>query len=374
MAQNKENGRGNGRIPVGILGATGAVGQRFISLLADHPWFEVTAVAASERSAGKRYAEAANWVIPGEIPPSVTDLIVTDTDDIDALGDVKLLFSALPSGAARELEPALAARGYIVCTNASALRMDPDVPLLIPEINADHVGLIDAQRERRGWPGLIVASPNCAVTAIVFPLRALHDAFGLTQTHVVTMQAISGAGYPGVSSFDIFDNVIPYIGGEESKFEGEPHKMLGTLVDGQIRLADFTVSAQVNRVAVIDGHLAALSVGLKREASVSEVEEVLAAFQPPPITRELPSAPHTPMILRTEPDRPQPRRDRDAENGMAVSVGRVQPCPVLGIKLVTLVHNTLRGAAGGAILNAELLAAAGYIQDYSVQPTAIGQA
>jgi aspartate-semialdehyde dehydrogenase len=248
------------------------------------------------------------------------------------------------------------------------------VPLLIPEINADHVGLIDAQRERRGWPGLIVASPNCAVTAIVFPLRALHDAFGLTQTHVVTMQAISGAGYPGVSSFDIFDNVIPYIGGEESKFEGEPHKMLGTLVDGQIRLADFTVSAQVNRVAVIDGHLADLSVGLKREVSVSEVEEVLAAFQPPAITRELPSAPRTPMILRTEPDRPQPRRDRDAENGMAVSVGRVQPCPVLGIKLVTLVHNTLRGAAGGAILNAELLAAAGYIQDYSVQPTAIGQA
>jgi aspartate-semialdehyde dehydrogenase len=374
MAQTKENGRGSGRIPVGILGATGAVGQRFISLLADHPWFEVTAVAASERSAGKRYEEAVNWVIPGEIPPGVTDLIVTNTDDIDALGDVRLLFSALPSSAARELEPALAARGYIVCTNASALRMDPDVPLLIPEINADHVGLIDAQRKRRGWPGLIVASPNCAVTAIVFPLRALHDAFGLTQTHVVTMQAISGAGYPGVSSFDIFDNVIPYIGGEESKFEGEPHKMLGTLVDGQIRLADFVVSAQVNRVPVIDGHLAALSVGLKRKASVSEVEEALAAFQPPAITRELPSAPGTPMILRTEPDRPQPRRDRDAENGMAVSVGRVQPCPVLGIKLVALVHNTLRGAAGGAILNAELLAAAGYIQDYSVQPTAIGQA
>ncbi|MEJ2148883.1 MAG: aspartate-semialdehyde dehydrogenase [Chloroflexota bacterium] len=374
MAQNRENGHGSGRIPVGILGATGAVGQRFISLLADHPWFEVTAVAASERSAGKRYEEAVNWVIPGEIPPGVTDLIVTDTDDIDALGDVRMLFSALPSSAARELEPALAARGYIVCTNASALRMDPDVPLLIPEINADHVGLIDAQRERRGWPGLIVASPNCAVTAVIFPLRALHDAFGLTQTHVVTMQAISGAGYPGVSSFDIFDNVIPYIGGEESKFEGEPHKMLGTLVDGQIRLADFVASAQVNRVPVIDGHLAALSVGLKREASVAEVEEVLAAFQPPAIARELPSAPRTPMILRTEPDRPQLRRDRDAEKGMAVSVGRVQPCPVLGIKLVAMVHNTLRGAAGGAILNAELLAAAGYIQDYSVQPTAVSQA
>jgi aspartate-semialdehyde dehydrogenase len=374
MAQNRENGHGSGRIPVGILGATGAVGQRFISLLADHPWFEVTAVAASERSAGKRYEEAVNWVIPGEIPPGVTDLIVTDTDDVDALGDVRMLFSALPSSAARELEPALAARGYIVCTNASALRMDPDVPLLIPEINADHVGLIDAQRERRGWPGLIVASPNCAVTAVIFPLRALHDAFGLTQTHVVTMQAISGAGYPGVSSFDIFDNVIPYIGGEESKFEGEPHKMLGTLVDGQIRLADFVASAQVNRVPVIDGHLAALSVGLKREASVAEVEEVLAAFQPPAIARELPSAPRTPMILRTEPDRPQLRRDRDAEKGMAVSVGRVQPCPVLGIKLVAMVHNTLRGAAGGAILNAELLAAAGYIQDYSVQSTAVSQA
>jgi aspartate-semialdehyde dehydrogenase len=369
MAQNTENGRSGRRIPVGILGATGAVGQRFISLLADHPWFEVTAVAASERSAGKLYAEAANWVIPGEIPPGVADLVVTNTEDIDALGDdVRLLFSALPSSAARELEPALAARGYLVCTNASALRMDPDVPLLIPEINADHVGLIDAQRERRGWTGLIAASPNCAVTAAIFPLKALHDAFGLTQTHIVTMQAISGAGYPGVSSFDILDNVIPYIGGgEESKFEGEPHKMLGTLVDGQIRLADFIASAQVNRVPVSDGHMAVMSVGLKREATVEEVEEALAGFQPPDFVRELPSAPHLPMILRREPDRPQTRRDRDAANGMAVSVGRVQPCPVLGIKLVSLVHNTLRGAAGGAILNAELLVEAGYVEDSPVR-------
>jgi aspartate-semialdehyde dehydrogenase len=375
MAQHAENGRSSRRIPVAVLGATGAVGQRFISLLADHPWFEVRAVAASERSAGKAYAEAANWVVPGEIPAGVADLIVTHTEDVDALGDeVRLVFSALPSSAARELEPVLAARGYLVCTNASALRMDPDVPLLIPEINADHVGLIDAQRERRGWPGLIVASPNCAVTAIVFPLKALHDTFGLTQTHVVTMQAISGAGYPGVSSFDIFDNVIPYIGGEEAKFEGEPHKMLGTLAEGQIHLADFVASAQVNRVPVIDGHLAALSIGLQREASVSEVEAALAAFQPPDTVRELPSAPRVPMILRREPDRPQPRRDRDAENGMAVSVGRVQPCPVLGIKLVSLVHNTLRGAAGGAILNAELLVAAGYIEDTPVPSTALRQA
>jgi aspartate-semialdehyde dehydrogenase len=373
MAQKTENGRSrDNRIPVAIEGATGAVGQRFISLLADHPWFEVTAVAASERSAGKRYAEAANWVIPGEIPPGVADLVVTDSEDIDALGDARLVFSALPSSAARELEPKLAARGYLVCTNASALRMDPDVPLLIPEINADHVGLIDAQRERRGWPGLIVASPNCAVSAAIFPLKALHDAFGLTQTHIVTMQAISGAGYPGVSSFDILDNVIPYIGGgEESKFEGEPHKMLGRLADGQIHLADFTASAQVNRVPVVDGHMAAMSVGLKREATVEEVEEALAGFQPPDIARELPSAPRVPMILRTEPDRPQTRRDRDAENGMAVSVGRVQPCPVLGIKLVALVHNTLRGAAGGAILNAELLAAAGYISDHPVRSSAV---
>jgi aspartate-semialdehyde dehydrogenase len=378
MVQNADNGRsGDSRIPVAIEGATGAVGQRFISLLADHPWFEVTAVAASERSAGKRYAEATNWVVPGEIPAGVADLIVTHSEDIDALGeDVEMIFSALPSGAARELEPELAARGYIVCTNASALRMDPDVPLLVPEVNADHVGLLDAQRERRGWPGLIVASPNCAVSAIIFPLKALHDAFGLVKTHVVTMQAISGAGYPGVSSFDIFDNVIPYIGGEESKFDGEPHKMLGTLADGQILLADFVASAQVNRVPVVDGHLAAMSVEFEREASVEEVEEALATFQPPDIVQELPSAPHVPMIVRNEPDRPQPRRDRDAENGMAVSVGRIQPCPVLGIKLVALVHNTLRGAAGGAILNAELLAAAGYIGDYSTsaQSTPIRQA
>lgn len=352
------------RIPVAVLAATGAVGQRFVSLLANHPWFEVVAVTASDRTAGRRYAEAVNWVVPGDIPESIADLIVQPSDDAGALSaEVRIAFSALPSDVARSIETALAARGYVVCSNASALRMDSDVPLLIPEINADHLLLVEAQREQRGWPGLVVASPNCSTTGIVFPLKALHDAFGLRRVHAVTMQAISGAGYPGVASFDILDNIIPFINGEEDKVENEPRKLLGTLEGGAIRLAGFTVSAQTHRVPVMDGHLAAVSVELDRPASLADVQAALAEFAVPEAARALPSAPPRPLILRPEHDRPQTRRDRDAGNGMAVTVGRVQPCPVLGFKFVSLVHNTLRGAAGGAILNAELVVASGYLGD-----------
>ena len=350
------------RIPVAVLAATGAVGQRFVSLLENHPWFQVVAVTGSERGEGRRYADVVNWVVPGEIPASVRDLVVRPTDAGDSLGEeTRLLFSALPTEIAREMEPQLAAAGYLVCSNASALRMEPDVPLLIPEINPDHIGLIDAQRAKRGWSGLAVAAPNCATTAIIFPLRALHDAFGLVRVHVVTMQAISGAGYPGVASFDILDNIIPYIKGEEEKIESEPRKLLGALKHDAIEMADFTISAQANRVPVMDGHMGALSVELKSEATLPDVRAVLSNWQAPESVRQLPSSPQHPMVLRDEPDRPQPRRDRDAGNGMTVSVGRVQQCSVLGFKMVSLGHNTLRGAASGAIQNAEWLAVSGYL-------------
>jgi aspartate-semialdehyde dehydrogenase len=356
------------RISVAVLAATGAVGQRFVSLLENHPWFKVVAVTGSERGEGKRYADVVNWVVPGEIPASVRDLIIRPTDAGDSLGDgAQLLFSALPTDIAREIEPELAAAGYAVCSNASALRMEPDVPLLIPEINPDHIGLVDTQRAKRGWSGLAIAAPNCATTAIIFPLRALHDAFGLVRLHVVTMQAISGAGYPGVASFDILDNIIPYIKGEEEKIETEPRKLLGVLKHDVIEMADFAISAQVHRVPVMDGHMGALSVELAASVTLSDVRAALSNWQAPESVRRLPSSPERPMVLRDEPDRPQPRRDRDAGHGMTVSVGRLQQCSALGFKLVSLGHNTLRGAAGGAIQNAEWLAASGYLGEGAFQ-------
>lgn len=348
------------RIPVAVLAGTGAVGQRFVSLLEHHPWFEVTVVTGSERSAGQVYAETVNWVVPGDIPNSVRGLTVQPTE-IEALGDVGLVFSALPTAVAREFEPGLAEAGYAVCTNASAYRMTADVPLLIPELNPDHIGLIDVQREQRGWPGFLVASPNCSTTSIIFPLKALHDAFGLEAVHAVTLQALSGAGWPGVSSFDLMDNVLPYISGEEEKVQTEPLKMLGTFDGETIRFADIAISAQTNRVPVMDGHLGVLSVGLKEKADLDAVKEAIRSFRPPAEVAALPSSPPCAMILREEPDRPQPRRDRDAGDGMAITVGRVQPCPVLDVRLIALAHNTIRGAAGGAILNAEWLVEAGYI-------------
>ena len=347
------------KIPVAVLGATGAVGQRFVSLLADHPWFVIASVTGSERSQGKPFGEAVKWLLPGEIPPVVRDMVIDRTDD--KRSDVQLVFSALPSSIAAVVEPKLASEGYFVCSNASAHRMELDVPLLIPEINADHLSLINHQRELRGWSGFIVASPNCSTTGIVFPLKALDDAFDVSQVHAVTMQAISGAGFPGVASIEIFDNIIPFIKGEETKIEHETRKLLGVPAGAEIEPADMRVSAQVNRVPVLDGHLIALSVGLSADADLEDVLNALGSFQGSEIIAGLPSAPVHALLLRHQDDRPQPRLDREAEGGMAVTVGRIQPCSVLDYKMISLVHNTIRGAAGGAVLNAELLVAEGFV-------------
>jgi aspartate-semialdehyde dehydrogenase len=347
------------KIPVAVLGATGAVGQRFMQLLTKHPWFEVVALAASERSAGRPFAEVANWVIPGDPPPWAGQMIVRPLEpDLPA----RIVFSALPSSVARKVEPTFARAGYAVCSNASAYREAPGVPLLIPEVNADHVGLIEGQQAERGWPGLIVASPNCTATGMVMPLKPLDDAFGLRQAFATSMQAISGAGYPGVASLDILGNVVPYIRGEEEKIEQEARLLLGRVVEGQRIEASVAVSAQANRVPVMDGHTVCLSLGFERAPSVEQAVAALAGFRGPEVVRGLPSAPKRPIVVRSEPDRPQPRRDRDAEGGMAVTVGRVRPCPILDLRLVSVSHNTLRGAASGSVLNAELLVATGYVE------------
>ncbi len=346
------------KIPVAVLGATGAVGQRFVQLLAEHPWFEIVALAASDRSAGRRYGEACNWVVPGDPPLFTRDMIV---HSLEPTLPGRLAFSALPVSAAREVEPEFARAGYVVCSNAAAFRYDPDVPLLIPEINAEHLALVERQRANRGWPGWIVTSPNCTTTGIAIPLKPLDQAFGLRKVMATSMQAVSGAGYPGIPSLDIMGNVIPYVAGEEEKIEKETRLLLGRMVDGQRLEANLVVSAQANRVAVLDGHTVCLSVGFQRRPSPQEAAAVLAGFRGPEVVRSLPSAPEVPIVVRPEPDRPQPARDRDAMGGMAVTVGRVRECPILDLRLVTVSHNTLRGAASGSILNAELLVARGYL-------------
>jgi aspartate-semialdehyde dehydrogenase len=357
------------KIPVGILGATGTVGQRFVQLLANHPWFEVVALAASDRSAGKRYGDACHWLQPTAMPEAVRDMVVHSLEeDLDC----QVVFSALPSGVAAEVEGRYALAGHYVCSNASAHRMDDDVPLLVPEVNADHAALIDVQRKRRGWKGLIVTSANCSTTQLVLALKPLHDAYGLRKLSVVTLQAVSGAGYPGVPSLDILGNIVPYIGGEEEKLESETCKMLGALEgaagDGTLVVAEasIAVSAQCNRVPVRDGHLECLSIalgrpGLERTPGVDEIVATLESFRGPREVADLPSSPAQPIVVRREVDRPQPYLDREAGNGTAVSVGRVRPCSVLDYKFVLLGHNTLRGAAGGSIHNAELLVAQGWI-------------
>jgi len=347
------------KIPVAILGATGAVGQRFVQLLADHPWFKIVALAASERSAGRRYADVCRWVIAGDPPPPVGEMIV---NSLEPTLPAQVVFSALPASVARRVEPLFAQAGYTVCSNASAFRYEPDVPLIIPEINADHVALIEQQRAQRGWSGLIVTSPNCTTTGIAMPLKPLDDAFGLRKVFAATMQAISGAGHPGVASLDILDNVVPYIGGEEEKIERETRLLLGQITDNQRHEANVVVSAQANRVPVLDGHTICLSLGFERPPSAEEAMAALEDFQGPDTVRRLPSAPERPILLRSEPDRPQPRRDRDAAEGMAVTVGRVRDCPLLDLRMLSVVHNTLRGAASGSIFNAELLVAEGYVE------------
>jgi aspartate-semialdehyde dehydrogenase len=353
----------NKKIKVGILGATGAVGQRFAQLLADHPWFEIEALTASDRSAGRTYAEACKWLLRGGMPDGLANMRLVATEVGAIPEDVRLLFSALPAGTAGAIEEELAAAGYGVCSNASSHRMDPDVPLLIPDVNPDHTALIRAQQAQRAWPGFIVTNPNCSATHLVCALKPLYDAFGLEAVSVVTMQALSGAGYPGVASLDILDNVIPYIGGEEEKIEIEPRKLLGTLRGDTIALAKFAVSAQANRVAVRNGHLEAVSVKLSRPASIDEVAAAFVNYRAEPQRLRLPTAPDPAIILHSAPDRPQPRLDRLAGNGMATSVGRLRPDPILDYKFLVLGHNTIRGASGGALLNAELLYAQGYLTE-----------
>lgn len=347
------------KIPVAVLGATGAVGQRFVQLLENHPLFEVTALAASERSAGRRYADACRWVIPGDPPASLKEMIVSP---LEANLPARLVFSALPADVARILEPQFAQAGYAVCSNASAFRYEADVPLVIPEVNSDHLALIAKQRETRGWPGFIITNPNCSTTGIVMPLKPLHDAFTLKKVFAFTMQAASGAGYPGIPSLDILGNVIPYIAGEEEKIARETRLLLGTVSGKEKHEADIMISAHANRVPVIDGHTITLSVGFESPHTPEEALEVLRAFGPPADVRHLPSAPKQPLVIRDEDGRPQPRRDRDVESGMAVSVGRVRKCPILDLRLVVVVHNTIRGAAGGSLLNGELLVKRGLVK------------
>jgi aspartate-semialdehyde dehydrogenase len=346
------------KIPVAILAATGAVGQRFVQQLADHPWFEITAVTGSPRTVGRPYGAGVNWLLEGDPPAKIADLIVQPTEpNLDA----PVLFSALPSDEARELEPRFAAAGYAVLTNASPYRMDPYVPLLIPEVNPEHSALIPHQQAAYGWKGFIVANANCSTTSIVLPMKILHAAYGLESAVVVTLQAISGAGYPGVASLDIFDNVIPHIGGEDGKLESEPRKLCGVYKEGAIQMADFVVSAQANRVPVLDGHLGSVSVKLKQRATAAEAIALFRNWRPPEICRDLPSMPRPALIYRPEPDRPQPRLDRDAGNGLAWTVGKVRACPVNDLRFLAITHNTLRGAASGSVLNAELLVAQGYL-------------
>lgn len=350
--------RATRRWPVAVLGATGAVGQTFIRRLARHPWFDIAELAASERSAGQRYGEVCRW-LEGDLPPELADREVVPCDP--AVVRSPLVFSALDSSVAGAVEQAFARSGAFVLSNAKNHRMDADVPLVIPEVNANHLALVEVQQRDRGWRGGIVTNPNCAATVAAMALAPLHEAFGVRQAAVFTMQAVSGAGYPGVPSLDILGNVIPYIADEEAKIEREIGKMLGTLDGGAIVPAPLRVSAHANRVPAEHGHLVCLSVGLEREVTPGEAEEVLRGWRGRPEARDLPGAPPCPIVVRSEADRPQTRRDVWAGEGMTVTVGRVRRDPLFGIKLVALGHNTVRGAAGGSVLNAELLAARGLI-------------
>ena len=355
---------------VGILGATGVVGQRYVQLLADHPWFRVSFVAASPRSSGKTYEEAVagRWLMTGDIPAAVKRLRVYDAGDARAAGDhCRAVFSAvsLPKPAVRELEETYAAIGLPVISNNSAHRVTADVPVLIPEINAHHLALIPIQQSRQGWStGFIVVKPNCSIQSYMTPLDALRRAdMPVKQAVISTMQGISGAGYPGVAAFDLVDNLVPYISGEEEKSEQEPQKIFGQIgKEGVVPDTSLKLSVHCNRVSVIDGHTACVSLQFENKAPpVDEIRMVFAQYRALPQELALPSAPINPIVVRPEADRPQPRRDRDADKGMAVSVGRIRACPVLDVRFVGLSHNTIRGAAGGGILNAELLKARGYL-------------
>jgi aspartate-semialdehyde dehydrogenase len=346
-------------IPVAVLGAAGSVGQRFVSLLDGHPWFEVVALAGSNRSSGKPYAEACRWVLAEPMPEWAREMVVRPADPRGL--EARIAFSALPADQAQDLELEFARAGVAVFSNASAYRRAPDVPLLLPEVNAAHAALVLQQRQSRGWTGSIVTNPNCTSTGLTVALKALQESFGLRRAFVVSMQAISGAGYAGVSAFDITDNVIPNIGGEEEKVEWEPRKMLGVLAEGGIDLAQVEISAHTNRVPVIDGHTVCVSLELADPASPEAAARALANYQAPPEARDLPSAPRPVIVVREEPYRPQPRLDRMTGKGMTTVVGRIRPDPLFHLKFVVLSHNTIRGAAGGSIYNAELLVAQGLV-------------
>jgi aspartate-semialdehyde dehydrogenase len=355
------------KLGVAILGATGAVGQRFIQLLENHPWFVVKEVIGSSRSAGRPYGEMVNWVLDGSVPNSVKDLTVKSSDvPLESL----LVFSALPKEAA-EVEFQLAAAGHMVCTNAGLNRMHDDVPLLLPEVNADHIRLIDIQRRQRGFTtGAVVANSNCTAMPVVMALAPLLK-YGVSKYLVVSQQATSGAGYPGVASLDILDNVIPYVSGDEQKLETEPLKMLGRMNGEKLEYLNAIPSASCNRVPVVDGHLVNVSISLDSAPELDEIIEAWETFKGSAAVTSLPSAPEKPVAYLPQIDRPQIRRDRNAGNGMTTSIGRLRRCPLLGYKFAALSHNTIRGAAGCSILNAELLAVQGYLANFQPAQTEI---
>ena len=344
----------------GVLGATGMVGQRIVNLLTDHPWFELTEVVASERSSGKPYAEATRWHLEGPVPKMARELVVKD---LESNLECDFVFSALDSSVAGPAEERFARAGYPVVSNSKNHRMDADVPLLIPEVNAAHIHAIAVQQKNRGYDsGFIVTNPNCSTAGLALVLRPLADAFGLEKIFVVTMQAVSGAGYPGVPSLDILGNVVPFISGEEEKMEEEPQKLLGKWDGSRFIEAGIGISAHCNRVPVIDGHMECVSLRLKKTATLEEVRQALRHFEVPAEIAKLPTALKNPIVVLDEPDRPQPRKDANAGHGMAAVVGRIRECPLLDVKLALLSHNLVRGAAGAALLNAELLASQGYLK------------
>jgi aspartate-semialdehyde dehydrogenase len=348
----------NKKIPIGILGATGVVGQRFIQMLEHHPWFEVAWLAASDRSEGKVYGDAARWRLKSSIPLDVAKRKVSPATPE---GAPKIIFAALDSGIAAELEPRFADAGCAVVSNSSALRMQEDVPLVIPEVNAGHIKLIDIQGWRKRSGGYVVTNPNCSAIGLVLALAPLHQKFGLETVMAVTMQAVSGAGYPGVASLDILGNVIPFIKNEEEKMEEETKKLLGNLNGSRVIPGPFAMSAQCNRVAVEDGHTESVSIRLKKKAKPEEIIAAWNSYKAEPQELKLPSAPEKPIVYLEASDRPQPRFDVDMGAGMTTAIGRLRPCSVLDWKFTVLSHNTIRGAAGAAVLNAELLKAKGYL-------------
>jgi aspartate-semialdehyde dehydrogenase len=345
------------RIPVGILGATGMVGQHFVKFLQNHPWFEITWLGASDRSAGKPYREATSWRLNGAMPASVEHIQVEECKRGSA---PNLLFSAMDASVATEIEREFAQAGHVIVSNSRNHRMEPDVPLLIPEVNPDHLKIIPHQQRQRGWTGQIATNPNCSTMVLAMALAPLKQ-FGITRVIATTMQAISGAGYPGVASMDINANVIPFVGGEEEKMQQETQKILGEFAGDTLKPLNAKVSAHCNRVPVVDGHTVAISVEFERKASKDDILRALIEYRGIPQERQLPSAPPRPIIYMQEADRPQPRRDAERERGMATFVGRLRECPVLDYKFVALSHNTIRGAAGAAVLNAELMYSEGLL-------------